>query len=384
MPVPGCIVLETTRLDRIIRIDPVSMMVEVEAGVNGDVLEQALNAHGLTLGHYPQSMGISTVGGWLSTSSAGQTSHGFGFIEDRVVGIVAVLGDGTILTIPPSARSSVGPDLKRLLIGAEGRLAAITRVFLACAPAWHNPHWEAFRFKNFEDTLDFARLVHHSGAHPTVLRGWDVTDTEAAFAPLGIQEGCVSVVGFKGGIPGMVGRSDTIRDLASEMGAAEIHAEYGEHWWNNRLGAVQTFEDVLGKRRSWGTDVIFDTSEVSALWSQASNVYEAVVGAIAQTAEWVRCHYSHVFDVGIALYFTFLLQAPTAQELESLYRSAWRRIMEEAAEAGASLGHHHGMGRLKAEFTPLSIGDSAAGVLKRIAAEFDPNSVLNPGVLLAE
>ena len=191
-------------------------------------------------------------------------------------------------------------------------------------------------------------------------------------------------MGFKGAIPGLKGRSDTIRGLASDMGAAQIPAEYGKHWWDNRLGAVQTFEDVLGKRRSWGTDVIFDTSEVSAFWSQASKVYEGVVGAIAQNAEWVRCHYSHVFDVGIALYFTFLLQAPTVKELESLYRSAWRRIMEEAAAAGASLSHHHGMGRLKAEFTPLSIGDSATGVLKRITAEFDPNSVLNPGVLLAE
>ena len=384
MPVDGCVVLETTRLNRIVTIDPVSMMAEVEAGVNGDVLEEALSNHGLTLGHYPQSMGISTVGGWLSTSSAGQASPGFGFIEDRVVGLEAVLGDGGILTIPPSARSSVGPDLKRLFIGAEGRLAVITKVFLACSPAWRNPQWQAFRFEHFESTLRFARAVQHSDAQPTVLRGWDAPDTEATFGSFGRQGKCVSVVGFKGEVPGLDGRQDAIRGLATALGAAEIPAEYGEHWWNNRLNAVQTFTDVLGARRLWGTDVILDTSELSALWSNASTVYRGVVDAIAGSVEWVRCHFSHVFDVGVALYFTFLVRASSVDELECLYRRTWRRIMEEGTAAGASLSHHHGMGRLKAEFTPASIGDSAVGVLERIAAEFDPNSVLNPGVLLTD
>lgn len=59
----------------------------------------------------------------------------------------------------------------------------------------------------------------------------------------------------------------------------------------------------------------------------------------------------------------------------------WQGILERAAAWGASLSHHHGMGRLEAEYTPLAIGESAARILRRIAAEFDPNSVLNPGLL---
>lgn len=381
MPVPACVVLETTRLDRIVKIDQESMVVEVGAGVIGGALERTLKSHGLTLGHYPQSMEISTVGGWLATSSAGQASPGFGLIEDRVVGLEAVLGDGSILTIPPAARSSAGPDLKLLFIGAEGRLAVVTKVFLACSPAWRRPRWQAFRFDRFEQTLRFARLVRHSGAQPTVLRGWDGPDTAAAFGPLGAQSGCVSVVGFKGALPGLLGRQEAVRDLASQLGATEISADYGEHWWNNRLNGVQTFKEVLGQTRAWGTDVILDTSEVSVLWSQASSVYRGVIDAVAGSVDWVRCHYSHVFDVGIALYFTFLVKAPTAEELESLYMRTWRTLLERAAALGASLSHHHGMGRLKADYTPLSIGESADRILRRIAAEFDPNSVLNPGVL---
>ena len=93
----GSVVLDLSRMDKITDVDLVSRVVHVQAGVRGDRLEDALARHGLTVGHYPQSIAISTVGGWIAASSAGQASTGFGAIEDVLLGLTAVLPDGEIL-----------------------------------------------------------------------------------------------------------------------------------------------------------------------------------------------------------------------------------------------------------------------------------------------
>ena len=126
------VVLDLSRMDRIGEVDAISHTVEVQAGVRGDRLEEELATHGLTTGHYPQSVAISTVGGWIAASSAGQASTGFGAIEDLLLGLIAVLPDGAILRLRPVPRSAAGPDLRRLLVGSEGTLAVVTEATLAC------------------------------------------------------------------------------------------------------------------------------------------------------------------------------------------------------------------------------------------------------------
>ena len=138
-------------MDRIGPVDQESQTVEVQAGVRGDRLEEELARSDLTTGHYPQSVAISTVGGWIAASSAGQASTGFGAIEDVLLGLTAVLPDGEILRCRPVPRSAAGPDLRRLLIGSEGTLAVVTEATLACRArpgAWE---WLAFSYPDFID-----------------------------------------------------------------------------------------------------------------------------------------------------------------------------------------------------------------------------------------
>ena len=97
----GSIVLDLSRMNHVTGVDPVSQVVQAEAGVRGDQLEDALASHGLTVGHYPQSIASSTVGGWIAASSAGQASTGFGAIEDVLLGCTAVLPQGVILRCRP-------------------------------------------------------------------------------------------------------------------------------------------------------------------------------------------------------------------------------------------------------------------------------------------
>ena len=140
----GSVVLDLSRMNAVTGVDLVSQAVDVQAGVRGDQLEDALAPHGLTVGHYPQSLAISTVGGWIAASSAGQASTGFGAIEDVLLGLTAVLADGAVLRCGPVPRSAAGPDLRRLLVGSEGTLAVITEATLACRARPAGWQWLAF------------------------------------------------------------------------------------------------------------------------------------------------------------------------------------------------------------------------------------------------
>ncbi len=102
------------------------MLVDVLPGTFGDVFEDELRAeHGVTCGHWPQSMALSTVGGWLACRGAGQLSTRYGKIEDIVEGLDVVLADGTLVHTGGAPRAAVGPDLTQLFVGSEGTLGII-------------------------------------------------------------------------------------------------------------------------------------------------------------------------------------------------------------------------------------------------------------------
>ena len=111
LPVLGGIVLDTTRLSGITGVDAVSLTVDVGAGTNGAAFESELrDTHRLTCGHWPQSIDISTVGGWLACRGAGQLSTRYGKIEDMVVGLEVALADGSVIHTGGTPRAAVGPD----------------------------------------------------------------------------------------------------------------------------------------------------------------------------------------------------------------------------------------------------------------------------------
>ena len=129
VPVTGGLVLDLTGLERVLAVDEDSLTVTVEAGVFGPELEAALRSTGTgyTLGHWPQSFDLSTVGGWLACRGAGQYSTRYGKIEDMVRGLRVVLADGSeVTTGGVGPRAALGPDLTQLFVGAEGTLGVIT------------------------------------------------------------------------------------------------------------------------------------------------------------------------------------------------------------------------------------------------------------------
>ncbi|HZB72964.1 MAG TPA: FAD-binding oxidoreductase, partial [Acidimicrobiales bacterium] len=129
VPVHGGVALDLTGMAGITGVDDTSLLVDALPGTFGDVFEDELRAtHGLTVGHWPQSMALSTVGGWLACRGAGQLSTRYGKIEDMVAGLEVVLADGTLVRTGGFPRAAAGPDLTQLFVGSEGTLGVITSV----------------------------------------------------------------------------------------------------------------------------------------------------------------------------------------------------------------------------------------------------------------
>ena len=374
------VVLDLSRMDRIGPVDPESQTVDVQAGVRGDRLEEELARSNLTTGHYPQSIAISTVGGWIAASSAGQASTGFGAIEDLLLGLTAVLPDGAILRLRPVPRSAAGPDLKRLLTGSEGTLAVVTEATLACRARPQAWDWLAFGYGDFTTMATALRDVKRAETGAAVLRGYDETDAQLGFGALQHTTGCVALAGFPDGPPGLDARKQAATAILRATGT-ELGARYGEHWWQHRNDAVRTYAQIMGPERAFGAGVIVDTMEVAGLWSNVPRLYYEIRTGLSAHAQAVACHLSHLYPSGSSLYFTFLITGTDDQDAETRYHQAWQQAARACTQAGGTITHHHGVGRLKAPFLSQDLGETGAHVLTRIRQALDPAGIMNPGVL---
>ena len=380
----GAVILDLTRMDRVGDVDLVSQTVDVQAGVRGDRLEEALAAHDLTTGHYPQSIAISTVGGWIAASSAGQASTGFGAIEDIVLGLTAVLPTGEVLRCRAVPRSAAGPDLRRLLVGSEGTLAVVTEATLACRARPAGWEWLAAGFGDFAAMAAALREVRRAGTGAAVLRGYDETDAQFNFGALGHSGGCVGLAGFPADRPGLEAGKQAAAGILGTAGTGlgtDFGAAYGAHWEQHRNDAVQTYAQVMGPERAFGPGAIVDTMEVAGLWSAVPRLYQEIRSALAAHAQLVGCHLSHVYPSGSSLYFTFLINGADERAAETTYRQAWDQAAASCAGAGGTITHHHGVGRLKAPYLAGELGQAGAAVLERIRAALDPAGIMNPGGL---
>ncbi len=180
-------VLDLKRLDRVLALDPERRTVVVQAGMIGDRLERALNARGFTLGHFPSSIYISTVGGWVATRSAGQLSSRYGKIEDMVLAVWGVDGRGHPIHAAVDDPDT-GPGTLQLLVGSEGALCVITRVMLRVVPLASHRFLRGVSFKDVPTGLAAMRALLVSGEAPSVLRLYDPLDSALAGNAAAVDE----------------------------------------------------------------------------------------------------------------------------------------------------------------------------------------------------
>ena len=375
VPVFGGVVLDLCDMSGITDVDDSSLLVDVLPGTFGDRFEASLRAdHSLTVGHWPQSMALSTVGGWAACRGAGQYSTRYGKIEDIVTGLEVVLADGRVVrTGGRGPRAAVGPDLTQLFVGSEGTLGVITGVQLRAHPLPPAERRSAWSFASFAEGLEACRRILRRGATPAVLRLYDDRESKRSYA----VEGRHVLLVLDEGDEGLV---DAVMAVVAEecAGAERLDDGLVEQWMGHR-------NDVSGLESAISRGVIVDTCEVAAPWAALPAIYEGAIAAVrAVEGTWTAsAHQSHSYLDGACLYFTFAGQAAEGSGLEgadAYYRAAWDAMTRATLQHGGAISHHHGIGLNRSRFMADALGP-AFEVLVGLKQMLDPNGVLNPGKL---
>jgi alkyldihydroxyacetonephosphate synthase len=388
--------IDLARLDGLLAVDPVALTATFAAGTLGPAAERALAAHGLTLGHFPQSFEFSTVGGWVATRSAGQASSGYGRIDELVVALRVATPAGEIATraVPASA---AGPSLRELLVGSEGAFGILTEVTLRVRPRPAVRRYEGFSLPGFAAGAEAFRALAQAGANPDVARLADEQETRVSFALSGTGvetralRGYLRTRGQDGGslvIAGWEGSADSVRRrrtatvrVLREHGAVALGGRVGAAWEHGRFQAPYLRDELLAR------GVMVETLETATTWSRLAELHREVGAAIdgalrgRDTPPVVWCHVSHVYRAGASLYFTFVARQQVGEEL-----AQWHAVKTAAGDAihahGGTITHHHAVGRDHAPWLGGEVGDLGVALLRAAKAELDPSGIMNPGKLL--
>ena len=372
VPKAGGVALDLRGLSGLTWASAEDGLVGVRAGTNGLAFEEQLRAeHAMTVGHWPQSMALASVGGWVACRGAGQYSTRYGKVEDMVNGLEVVLADGRVITTGGRApRSAVGPDLNHVFLGSEGTLGVVTEVTLRAWPLPPEEGRSAWNFATFADGLETCRRVLRRGATPAVLRLYDGREG-AHFG--GDGQRSVLLVLDEGDAAHVEASLAVVAEEAGTLGAPGDQAAVG--LWLEHRNDVAT----LGEAVSAG--IVVDTCEIAARWTALSAIHaEATARFMALPGAYaVSCHQSHAYLDGACLYFTFA-GFPADGQAESFYAAAWQSIEDATLAAGGAASHHHGIGLLRAGLVRRALG-SGFDVLAALKAALDPNGTLNPGGL---
>jgi alkyldihydroxyacetonephosphate synthase len=382
----GVVALDLRRLDRLVSVDTVSGTAVLEAGLLGPRAEELLAEHGLTLGHFPQSFEYASIGGFAATRSSGQASSGYGRFDALVMGLRVATPLGT-LELGSAPATAAGPDLRELVLGSEGTLGIITSVTVRVRPLPAYKVYETWRFDTFDQGTTALRALAQDQIAPTVLRLSDENETAVNLADPGQVGGAggdaggvLMVTGFEG-TPSSVGaRRGLVADRLRDLGGHSLGEQGGAAWEAGRFHGPYLRDSLLD------VGVLVETLETATFWSGLPALYDAVRDALttALTTETgsplVLCHISHVYETGASLYFTVAARQ-TGDGLEQWTR-AKAAASEAMVEAGATITHHHAVGRDHRPWLAREIGPVGVEILRAIKDRVDPNGVLNPGVLV--
>ena len=419
-PFAAAISLDLARLDGLHAIDLRSQLATFGAGTLGPQVERRLQAHGLTLGHYPQSFEFSTVGGWAATRSAGQASTGYGRIDELTVALRAATPSGELTTLAVPA-TAAGPDLRELLLGSEGVLGVITEVTLRVRPRPQQQRFDTYALPGFAAGTDALRELEQAGAAPDVARLSDEEETRVSLAlashPAATRllraymdartrrhgrdrpglkpasggpdrtarparpAGCTTILGFDGEPDEIARRRSRARKILRRHGAVALGPVPGAAWAKGRFHGAYVRDELMSR------GVLVDTLETATTWSALTATHQriraALHDALAQrgTPPVVMCHVSHLYPTGASLYFTFLARQEAGAELAQ-WQAAKQAAGAAIGAAGATITHHHAVGRDHAPWLQGEIGALGIAALKAVKAHVDPAGIMNPGKLI--
>lgn len=375
VPDTRSIVLDLTGMNAVIDFSEEDAIVSAHAGLLAGDLETWLNARGYTLGHYPQSLALASLGGLVATGSSGTFSSKYGGIEDLVLGMEVVMSDGNVVRHSVTPRAAVGPQLWRMHIGAEGALGIITEVTLKVFATPERRHFLGYTFPTVSDGLAAVRSGYRRHLVPAVLRLYDEIEARGLYQRVGLEEARPLLIVGHEGVSEVVDAVATSFDtVALAHGGKPLGSEIGAAWERHRYDASWL------ERGNAGPASIADAIEISGQWSMLEPLFDEITARLRPLTSAVMSHFSHFYTSGGSIYFIVAIEGTSPADARSRYQAVWNAAMESTLRHGGAISHHHGVGLVRDGWVERYLGD-AFTVWSRVKDSLDPQRTLVPGKL---
>lgn len=381
--------------NKVVEFNETDQTITVQAGMSGPKLEEVLNnaisefgaAKAYTCGHFPQSFEYSSVGGWVVTRGAGQNSTYYGNIRDMVMGQEYVTPRGIISSYGLPAHA-VGPEIDEIMMGSEGAFGVLTNVKLKFFRLTEDNRKKfSFIFKNWEQArLAGKEIMQAEAGHPSVFRLSDPEETDVMLKLYKVEgtllESMMNVLGYKpmerclflGWSEGEKGFSKNlsrqVKKICRRHGGLYLTGYPTSSWEHGR------FSDPYMRESLQDYGIIIDTMECGVTWDMMGRVHEYVRKYTKSRPDTIcMTHLSHAYPQGANLYFIFIGKFKDKEE----YLDYQFGIFDNIQKAGASMSHHHGVGKMTAMWVEDSIGKAQLDLFRSLKNYFDPNNIMNPG-----
>jgi alkyldihydroxyacetonephosphate synthase len=397
---PPVLTVDLSRMSHFLHLDEKSRLATFGAGIGGPNLEAALRTHGYTLGHFPQSFELSTLGGWIAARSSGQQSLHYGRIEHLFAGGRLVTPTDT-LAMNPYPASAAGPDLRQLVLGSEGRLGIVSRATVRISPLPEREEFHGIFFPGWGAGVEAARVMAQARLTLSMLRLSNPAETEANLTLAGHEDLVgfahtgLDLIGYRRGekcmlLLGATGDAASVRcarrhaiQIARKHGGLHTGQYMGKTWARSR------FTTPYLRNTLWEQGYAIDTLETIVPWSDvlptAGAIIHAIEEALTGTGEkvFVFAHLSHVYPTGSSIYVTFIFRVLPDPDRQLEY---WGRMKHAASQAivahGGTISHQHGVGVDHASYLEAEKGELGIKLITDVMRCCDPDGILNPGKLV--
>lgn len=405
------VAVNTRRMNRIRWIDPVNLTACIEAGAVGQYICDELGKYQLMMGHEPDSLEFSTLGGWIATNASGMKKNRYGNIEDLVLDMQVVTADGVVGRPQIGPRESIGTNPRNLMFGSEGNYGIITSAVVKLFKKPEVQRYGSVLFPTLGHGLDFLYALQRSGCVPASVRVMDNTQFHfgQALQPKASGVGAkvksqlqkAIVTRFKGFDPNQLAIATVVFEGSREevdfqegvfYRIAKAHSGMKAGAKNGERGYQLTFSIAYIRDLTFTHWAIAESFETSVPWSRALELYERVRARVRREHEARRLpgnpfftgRITQVYTTGVCIYFYLGFYCKGVADPIRQYGELEHAAREEILAAGGTLSHHHGIGKIRQDFMNDIYSPGSLAVMQAVKRAVDPTNLFganNHGVV---
>jgi alkyldihydroxyacetonephosphate synthase len=393
--------VDMRRMNRIEWIDRENMRASVQAGIRGMDLEEALRLEGLTCGHEPDSIELSTLGGWIATNASGMKKNRYGNIEQLVEKVTLVTPRGVVEPVDSLPRVSSGIQPQLLVFGSEGNLGLITRAVLKIFPKPEVTRYGSLVFPDMPTGIRFLKELSRTSFIPASIRLVDNIQFRFGLALKARTDGFQAVLdrikkfyvtAVKGFDPDkMVAATIVMEGSKEEVDYQEENLYRLARKYSGlpggadagRRGYMLTYAIAYIRDFVARFHVIGETFETSVPWSKIEQVCAAVKARAAEQHKahklpgnfYVSSRITQIYHTGVCIYFMMGLYTKGVDGPDEVFAKIEHSLREVILENGGSISHHHGVGKLRKDFMDKVLTPASVELLREIKAAGDPKDI---------